>query len=53
MNRIIFPENVDDVIQSFYELNAADEATTDIIFAIGAELLDIEPDDMKKRIGRD
>lgn len=46
MNTILFPEDVANVIQSFYLCNQYDEATVDLIFAIGAELLDISPDTM-------
>jgi hypothetical protein len=50
MNTIIFPEDVDNVIQSFILTNNGDEATEDLILAIGAELLDISIDTMAERI---
>ena len=50
MNNIVFPEDVDNVIQSFILVNDGDEATEDLILAIGAELLDISVDEMAKRI---
>lgn len=50
MNTIIFPEDVDNVIQSFILVNNGDEATEDLILAIGAELLDISIDTMAERI---
>ena len=51
MNTIIFPEDVDNVIQSFILVNNGDEATENLILAIGAELLDISVDTMAERIG--
>lgn len=50
MNQIIFPEDVDNVIQSFILVNNGDEATENLILAIGAELLDISADTMAERI---
>ena len=50
MNTIIFPEDVDNVIQSFMLVNNGDEATEALILAIGAELLDISSDTMVERI---
>jgi len=50
MNTIIFPEDVDNVIKSFFMCNEGDEATTDLILAIGAEFLDISSDEMYERI---
>lgn len=50
MNRIIFPEDVDNVIQTFLLVNNGDEATEYLILAIGAELLDISVDTMAERI---
>ena len=41
MNTVLFPEDVTNVIQSFYHCNNGDDATVDLILAIGAELLDI------------
>ena len=53
MNTIIFPEDVDNVIQSFILSNKGDEATEDLILAIGAELLDVSIDTMCERINSD
>ena len=50
MNRMLFPEDVDAVIQSFMMCNNGDEATECLILAIGAELLDISSDEMYERI---
>lgn len=50
MNRMLFPEDVDNVIQSFILVNNGDEATENLILAIGAELLDISVDTMAERI---
>ncbi len=50
MNRMLFPEDVDNVIQSFILVNNGDEATENLILAIGAELLDISIDSMAERI---
>lgn len=50
MNQIILPEDVDNVIQSFILVNNGDEATENLILAIGAELLDISADTMAERI---
>jgi hypothetical protein len=50
MNTMIFPEDVDNVIQSFILTNNGDEATEDLILAIGAELLNISSDTMAERI---
>lgn len=50
MNTIIFPEDVANVIQSFYLCNEGDDATVDLILAIGAELLDISSDTMLEMI---
>ena len=46
MNTMLFPEDVTNVIQSFYICNDGDEAATDLILAIGSELLDISSDKM-------
>lgn len=48
--RMLFPEDVANVIQSFYLCNKGDEATTDLLLAVGAELLDISPDKMLEMI---
>jgi hypothetical protein len=50
MRPIIFPEDVDNVIQSFIIVNNGDEATENLILAIGAELLDISVDTMAERV---
>ena len=50
MNTMIFPEDVDNVIQSFLMVNEGDEATEALILAIGAELLDISSDEMAERV---
>jgi hypothetical protein len=50
MNRMLFPEDIDNVIQTFLLVNNGDEATEDLILAIGAELLDISVDTMAERI---
>ena len=50
MNAIIFPEDVDNVIQSFMMCNEGDETTENLILAIGAEMLDISSDEMYERI---
>ena len=50
MNTMIFPEDVDNVIQSFMFSNNGDEAAEELILAIGAELLDISVDTMFERI---
>lgn len=50
MNTLIFPEDVDNVIQSFMLVNRGDEATESLILAIGAELLDISSDTMAERV---
>lgn len=53
MNTMLFPEDVANVIQSFYLCNKGDEATTDLLLAVGAELLDISPDKMLEIITGD
>ena len=47
---MIFPEDVANVIQSFFLCNKDDEATTDLLLAVGAELLDISPDKMLEMV---
>lgn len=51
MNTLIVPADVDSVIKSFMFVNEGDEATENLILAIGAELLDISVDTMAERIG--
>lgn len=50
MNTMLFPEDIDNVVQSFCAVNEGDESTIDLILAIGAELLDISSDEMYDRI---
>lgn len=50
MNRMLFPEDVTNVIQSFYCCNNGDEDTVNLILAIGAELLDISSDKMLEMV---
>lgn len=50
MNNIIFPEDVDNVIQSFLMAYKGDEDTESLILDIGAELLDISADEMYGRV---
>ena len=45
-NTVVDAEDVIAVIKQFYLLNEADEATTDIILAIGSELLNVSADRM-------
>lgn len=46
MNNIIEASDVVAVIKYFLKMNEGDEATEDIILAIGAEILDISIDTM-------
>ena len=50
MNNPVTSEDVLGVIKQFYLLNEADEATTDIILAICAEILGISPDTVLEKI---
>ena len=50
MNTMLFPEDVANVIQSFDLCNKGDEATTDLLLTVGAELLDVSPDKMLEMI---
>ena len=50
MNTMLFPEDVANVVQSFSLCNKDDEATTDLLLAVGAELLDISTDKMLEMI---
>lgn len=52
INTLIFPEDVANIIQSFYLMNEGDEATTDLILTIGAQLLDVSDDTMFDMITR-
>lgn len=53
MNKMIKSSNVTAVIRSFVEMNDDDEATTDLIIAIGAQLLDVPFDTMSKMVDSD
>lgn len=53
MNQLIFPEDIVCVIRSFVNINKGDDATCDIIIAIGAEMLDISHDKMSEMLGND
>ena len=44
MIKAIFPDDVMGIIKNFLDCNAGDEATENIILAIGAEILDISVD---------
>lgn len=44
MNHWIEPVNVIEVVKSFCMANDGDDATTNLIIAIGAELLDVSED---------
>lgn len=46
MNTWIEPDDVIAVVQSFMAVNEGDEATCDILIAVGAELLDVSNDRM-------
>lgn len=46
MNKVLFYEDITNVIRSFYLCNNGDDATTNLVLAIGAELLDISSDKM-------
>ena len=51
MKTVISQKDVCGVVRSFLNINEGDEATEDLIFAIGAELLDISSDKMREMIG--
>lgn len=46
MNTNITPEDVKDTIRSYVEINQGDDATVDLILAVGAELLGVSTDTM-------
>ena len=50
MNTMLFPEDVANVIQSFYLCNKGDGPPTDLLLTVGAEILDISPDKMLEMI---
>ena len=50
MNKIIFPEDVANPIQSFVLQNEGDEDTIALLLAVGADLLDVSPDTMMEMI---
>lgn len=50
MNKLIEPEDVIAVIKSFMDINAGDEATEDLLLAVGAELLDVSSDTMNEMV---
>ena len=52
MNTIIEPSDVVNVIKSFLAINEGDEATEDLILAIGAELLDVSIDTMCEMVNK-
>lgn len=50
MNTIIEKEDIIAVIKSFMDINAGDEASEELILAIGAELLDVSSDTMNEMV---
>lgn len=50
MNKLIEPDDVIAVIKSFLDINTGDEATEDLLLAVGAELLDVSSDTMNEII---
>lgn len=50
MNELIFPEDVANVVQTFYLINEGDEASANLILGIGAQLLDVSEDRMLEMI---
>lgn len=50
MNEPILPEDVIGVIKEFADLNAGDEATCAIIYAIGAQILGISTDTLIEKL---
>lgn len=50
MKTMLFPEDVANAIQSYVLANQGDEATVELILAIGAELLDISIEEMAEMI---
>ena len=53
MNDVIIPEDVIEVIKNFLSCNDGDEATEDLILAIGAEMLNVSVDAMLEMINTD
>lgn len=51
MNTMIFPEDVANVVQSYYMSNEGDSATQCLIVAMGAALLETSHDKMLEMIG--
>lgn len=49
MNTVIFPEDVANAVQSAY-LQTEDEDARNLLVSVGAELLDISPDEMFEMI---
>lgn len=50
MNEYLSPNNVVEVINSFLAVNKGDEASENLILAIGAELLDVSEDMLMEMI---
>jgi hypothetical protein len=50
MNTVLCPEDVANAIQSFVLVNEGDEAAVSLLLSIGAELLDISPEEMAEMI---
>jgi len=53
MNEIIFPDDIVAIVKSFLDVNDGDEATQDVILAIGAEILDISTDTMYGMVSKE
>ena len=53
MNDIIFPDDIVAIVKSFLDVNDGDEATQDVILAIGAEILDISTDTMYGMVSKE
>lgn len=49
MNTVVFPEDIANAVQSAY-LQTEDEDARNLLLSVGAELLDISPDEMFKMI---
>lgn len=50
MNKILEPADVIAVIKSFCDINKGDEATTDLLLAVGAELLDVSDNTINEMV---
>lgn len=48
MKDIVFPVDVVNTVQQFLLCNVGDMATEEIILCMGADLLDISPDEMRE-----